>query len=305
MAQTEFLVTYDGPALTDGRMPVRDLAPALLALGNLFAEASLVAYPDREPVALDIKATAGGSFDVHLILHAVDAWDKVVDLFSSDTATALLQLKDYIIASGAGLLWLVSRLRGRRIKVQQALDAGRIRLTLDNETAVDLPVQVWDLYQNIEVRKNARQFVDPLTRDGINSVEFYEERGVTLRLDKIDVSAFDVPEIEDMPLLDQELEMFVAITSVTFAKGNKWRFTAGDDTFYAAIEDPEFLRRVDLGEAFRKGDMLRCRMRLVQSRRGDGLHTERHVVRVIEHIPRTIQLRLPPASIDSGLDMGL
>ncbi len=70
-------------------------------------------------------------------------------------------------------------------------------------------------------------------------------------------------------------------------------FTDGQQTFYAAIEDVDFLHRVDSGlEAFRKGDMLRCRMRVVQSHRANGLHTEYTVVEVIDHIPRHTQLAL-------------
>lgn len=60
MAETTFGVNYDGPALDDGRMPVRDLAPALLALGELFREASAELYPDLPPPALDVKATEKG-----------------------------------------------------------------------------------------------------------------------------------------------------------------------------------------------------------------------------------------------------
>lgn len=66
-AETGFSVVVDGPTLADGQMSVRDLAPALLALGELFAEASVIAYPAREPVALNIKATDKGSFDANLI----------------------------------------------------------------------------------------------------------------------------------------------------------------------------------------------------------------------------------------------
>ena len=60
MAEVDFAVEYDGPALQAGRMPVRDLAPALLALGEIFTDASRVFYPEREPVALNIEATREG-----------------------------------------------------------------------------------------------------------------------------------------------------------------------------------------------------------------------------------------------------
>src|SRR5688572_17376787 len=117
MAETAFGVTYDGPALVTGRMPVRELAPALLALGDVFAEASLVAYPDRPPVALDIKATEEGSFVVQLILETPDeVWDQVVDIFGSDAVSALVNLKELVIGSGFGLFWLIKRLKGRRIE---------------------------------------------------------------------------------------------------------------------------------------------------------------------------------------------
>jgi hypothetical protein len=56
MAATQFSVAFGGPAVDDGTMPIRDLAPALLALGDVFSAASRTLYPDREPVALNIKA---------------------------------------------------------------------------------------------------------------------------------------------------------------------------------------------------------------------------------------------------------
>lgn len=70
MAHTEFGVAYDGPALADHTMDVRDLAPALLALGDLFVAAGRVVEKDAEPPSLQIRATAGGSFVVDLALQA-------------------------------------------------------------------------------------------------------------------------------------------------------------------------------------------------------------------------------------------
>jgi hypothetical protein len=294
VAETAFAVTYDGPALADGRMPVRDLAPALLALGDLFTEASIVGRPDRQPPALEVKATEEGSFIVQLILQA-DGWDRVRDLLTSDTAQALAELRDWIIGgtTGAtGLFALIKWLRGRHVKSQQSVAPGQVRLILDDETTIEVPTPVATLQQNIEVRKKARQVVEPLTRPGVERLEFRTERELTVRIDVTEVDAYEVSEEEEL-LGEQEVELVLEIASVAFTEGNKWRFADGENTFFATIEDPSFLERVELGiEAFRKGDMLRCRMRIVQSRRDGHLQIERQVMRVIEHLPRGEQMQL-------------
>jgi len=51
-------------------MDVGDLAPALLALGEIFHEANALRYPDGAPVRLEIRAFNTGSFDVALSLDA-------------------------------------------------------------------------------------------------------------------------------------------------------------------------------------------------------------------------------------------
>ncbi len=87
--------------------------------------------------------------------------------------------------------------------------------------------------------------------------------------------------------------LVVEISSVVFTEGHKWQLNDGLQVFWASVEDQDFLRRVETGtEVFRKGDMLRCRMRTVQSRRGAALHAERQVIEVIEHIPGPTQLSL-------------
>jgi len=80
----------------------------------------------------------------------------------------------------------------------------------------------------------------------------------------------------------------------------------GEQTFHASIDDERFRARVDVGqEAFRKGDMLRCQIEMIQTQRTSGLHTERRIVKVLEHIPRDIQLSIddadplsPPRTVD-------
>lgn len=298
MAKTAFGVTYDGPALVDGRMPVRELAPALLALGELFSEASAIAYPERPPVALDIKATQEGSFDVQLILEG--PWDELVDMFSSDPVTAIINLKELIVGSGIGLFWIIKKLRGRRVVDEQpAPEPGHTRITLDDGTTIDVPAGTAALYRSTQARQHARQVVAPLERDGVDIVEFREARDVTIRIETDDLPAFDPPAAEAEPLGEDELTMVVSIAAVAFKEKNKWRVSDGMGTVWATMEDEEFLSRVDRGlEAFRKGDMLRCRVRMTQSRDDEGLHTEFTILEVLEHIPRAQQMELEPGEPD-------
>lgn len=291
MAEAAFGVTYDGPALADGRMPVRDLAPALLALGEIFAEASALSYPDKEPVALNFQATAEGSFEVHLILEATGVWNQVVDLLNTDGADALSNLMQ-IVGGGYGLFAFIRAITRRLIKKQEEVSPGRIRVTLEDGATLEVAAEVLALYRNSNARSQARQVVEPLKRAGVDELKLEAAEGdVQVNVSAAEVREFEPVEEAEVPLLEREGPMILAIASVAFIEGNKWRFSDGDRTFYATLEDEGFLRRVEAGaEAFRNGDFLKCQMRIVQYRQGDALHTDYYVKRVIEHIPREVQM---------------
>lgn len=299
VAETTFSVIYDGPALAQGRMPVRDLAPALLSLGDLFADASTLLYPDRAPAALEINATREGSFDVQLILAAKEGvWDQLVDFFGSDEVTSLANLKELVVGGGIGLFALIKWIRGRTVRSQApGPEPGQVRLTLDDETTIEVPAEVVTLYRSVGVRKHARKVIEPVTRDGIESLEIRSDVEVSVSIDKADTVAFEPPADGEEVLLEEETELVVSIASVAFKEGNKWRLSDGDRTFHATIEDDAFLDRVDRGlEAFRSGDFLRCRIKIVQAKSEGELHTEYHVLEVQEHIPTDVQLPLSDAN---------
>jgi hypothetical protein len=279
--------------LATGKMPVRDLAPALLALGDVFAHASRQLYPDRDPVALSIKATEEGSFLVHLILEASQRWEVIRDMFGSETADALSNLRDLVVAPGVGLFFLFRSLRGRKVLSQNNSPvAGHMIVTLDDQTIIEVPAEVLAMYQNIEIRRNARRVVAPLNREGVERVVFEDPGKPPVVIEKPDLPTFELPEDEEI-LSEQEITMVLEIAAPSFQEGNKWRFSDGESTFWAAIEDQVFLSRVQSGiESFRKGDALQCRVKIIQTRDAEGLHTERRIVDVLDHIPRPEQMSL-------------
>ncbi|MBI4897273.1 MAG: hypothetical protein HY827_02775 [Actinobacteria bacterium] len=300
MAETSFAVAYDGPAITDGRMPVRDLAPALLALGELFASAGAVVYPDRPPLDLNIEATQEGSFLIQLVLEATGyGWDQLSTFANSNSGIAVLFLKEIIIDGRSGLFWLIKRLKGKTIVEQSLPDhEGRITLKVDDDTTLTVRSETLELFRNVTVRKQARRVIEPVKREGIDTFEIREDAEVSVEIGKSDTLAFDVPELEAVELLDEESELVLQIAAPVLVGDTKWRLTDGDSSFTAQMEDEDFLRTIEEGAAFRKGDSLRCVIRTVQSQAGEKLRTERHIVRVIRHLPRPTQLPLGGETTD-------
>lgn len=309
MAETTFKVKYEGPALEDGRMPVRELAPALMALGELFTEASTTVYPDRPPVALDIHATEKGSFGIDLILNAADGpWGAAKDLFGSDGATALVNLKDLVLGGSCiGLVELIRRLRGQAVESEEpvAIDPGMVRVTSGNQT-LEVPEEVLNLHKSVTVRKSAQAIVEPLGREGVESFKAISDEEITVEVGKADLPAFvaeDPPEAEVEEVLPEtERNTIVQIAGILW--GAKWKFTEGDDSpFFATIEDNEFLEGIAKGrEAFREGDLLECVLRVQQRKVGGQLKAERQIIKVTKHIATAEEMTTDMLEAEAGPD---
>ena len=70
MSDDRFTLAYDGEALKNGLMDVRELAPALLAAGELIQNSNRLLNGDRTQVSLQVKGDfRRGSFNIDLILN--------------------------------------------------------------------------------------------------------------------------------------------------------------------------------------------------------------------------------------------
>jgi hypothetical protein len=287
VAGLDFAVSYDGPALRDGRMQVRELAPPLLALADLFREAKAITHPGQPDVSLEIRATSRGSFSVHLVLTRTVV--PAVAVLAADPMNALTNLQSLLLGPW-GLFDVVKRIRNRPYRTETVNTAGDTQLDFENGDRFTVPSAVLTMHRTVSVRRTAREVVQPLERDGIDSVAFIRDWATETRIEvgRADLPAFvvdDVPAVEPI-IPEQTAEFLLEIVGLTWKQENKWRFSDGSQTFSAAIEDQDFWDKVHArSENFAEGDTLRCVLRIRQTRdEYRRLNTERTVIRVLAHV---------------------
>ena len=298
MSTCRFAIAYDGSAVADGRMSVKDLAPALLAVGELFDAANKVLNEDAAKVEAHVKATSEGSFEVALELVQTSLVDQVVSLFSGDKVTAILQMKEFIFGTdgleGGGVLALIKWLRGKKASKIAHLDEGTIKVTAKDGTTVEYPLKVLRLYEDPKVRLAIKELIAvPLQKSGIDEFQVRNGDRVEASVRKEDSEHFDASFLFESEATAQVMDMQFNIVSLAFKEGNKWRLTDGHRDISATIEDQDFLSRIDAyEEAFTKGDTLSCRVRIEQSTVLNQLKTTYTVEKVLDHKTGTRQARL-------------
>lgn len=296
MSRAEFQIAYDGFALRDGTMDVRDLALALLAVGQLFDAANYALNGEKTKVSVHVKATKEGSFEINLeVIQSLV--DQAKSFLSSDFVVAAINLKELILGGTISLCWLVKKLKGGKPDKIERLAGDTMRITIGSES-FDVPLKLLRLYQDLAVRSAVEQMVkEPLEKSGIDTFKVIENHITIIEVTKDEIGSFANPEFAEKTLLDDVRQSAFSIVSLAFKEDNKWRLHDGNNQISATINDPEFLAKVNRNEvSFSKGDVLVCKVRVRQSQTSSGLKTEYIVEQVIEHIraPRQLDLDIPP-----------
>ncbi len=303
MSDANFSLIFEGPAVENGEIDVQDLAPSLMALGELLQAANAELNGERARVAVKLRATRKGSFEVDLSVvqslaaQAVTLLDALAGhkdgiAAANELADVILKVGGTVVGTGGGLLALLKWLRGRKPdKIEPR--AGEVHVHL-GDTVFVTNNQTILLAENRIVREQARKVVAVLEKDGIDRIATRRDGPEKLTIERAEVSYFDIPDGTEETLEDSEREMWLQIDSLSFKEGNKWRLTDGGEPFFASVEDIDFLNKIAKGEvSFSKADDLHCLIHERQSRTSKGqLRKDRTIIRVIEHRPGARQLKL-------------
>ncbi|WP_230940496.1 hypothetical protein [Burkholderia territorii] len=281
-----FNVVYDGPALGEHRMDVRELAPVLLAIADLFSSANKELNGERSEVRLEVRGSfKAGSFHAELIFVQSLA-SQIRDLFAGPNATAfsnaLAILAALGIVGGGGLIGLMRTLRGRKPHRTEP-DGTNVRIWTSEQECFVVDESIVRLYRNRAVRVSLHKVLSPLEREGIDSFGIVRDDIVELSIERDEVATFSSSDDPGEVVTDTIARKMLTLESVVFKDGNKWRVHDGTSAFFASLDDEQFIAKIDAGERFGKGDVLVVDLRQTQIIVDEGLRNEYRIVKVREH----------------------
>jgi len=308
MSKYDLTIAYDGVALQDGIMDVRELAPALLAFGNLLEEANKELNGPNSKMQVLVKSDfKTGSFHVDFEIVRTIA-EQIGFLFNSVHSHSIEEILNQLglIATLTGLnpitlFGLFKAIKGRKIKRGTVVENNNVRLDFDdNSEPIVVERPVYQLFVNIKVQNSIQSILKPLEKEGIDRF-FTQKNGTTEKVvTKSEVPYYRIPEIsknsEEEKILESTSKAAFKIVTASFEEGYKWRLTNnGQDKITATLRDPAFINMIDNNEvSLSKEDLLIVEMKTTQWHGHDGsIKTENEILQVIEHKKMGKQLAIP------------
>ena len=292
---SEFTLAYDGDGLADHTMNTQDLVLALSAVDDLIRWSNAVVNPNIATSSLRIRTHRPGSFEVAFVLSIIPVFAAGFGGDQLAYATNLLRL--LFGSSAPGLFTLLKRLRGRTPTVTDPSDgnliveARQIRvgdLLEAEDFRAEIPVEVFRLLQDTNVRRAASNVMSPLQRDGIDRMYVREGDEELESFTSDDVQAFVVLSEEN--ILGQTVSyQFLTIDTSRFStRSRQWRFHDGNRINTYRMLGDSFLTSVIEGRvSFSAGDIFECEVRITQRLGASG------DIRADLEILKVLRRRLP------------
>ncbi|WP_313301145.1 hypothetical protein [Stenotrophomonas sp.] len=270
------LLKYNGPSVDDGSMDVYDAAANMVAFSNYVVAAAKQFYGDVE-VKAEVKAFQHGSFETDLVFHLAGLGITVLTA-TPDVRSVLTAVKESID--------LFKFLRGKPPQNVEHVDqSNNVAVTNVNGDVFIVQTESLTLTMDEKAGKAAAQFVgQALSRNGVEKIEI-RSGGKQIATASHEDASFFCTLLDEVPVSEQTMRMGLTIQEPSFkdGSGHKWTMWDGETSLQYAMEDENFITRIDDGESFRKGDVLVCEVRFTQTRTGSKFKIQRAIAKVLDH----------------------
>lgn len=278
----QMTLAYDGPALADHSMDAATLGNALVQLAAATVAAREAIDPGSE-TSLTVDATRPGSFDI--ILTLTHTWHTVVDALIGDDTTAIANATG-IAGAIIGAIGLI-RHRARHGTPERTTPApdGGMTVAWADGTTITATGDALRLMTDPAFVKGVKGITAPVDGAGVTDMTIAGD-SETERIDAADAEAIATYDPESMQETAGDVTKIIQVLDLSFRRNGKWRVTDGTmPPCFVAMEDAAFSARMDDGEEFSKGDVLKAVMRVRRGIGRDGVMYERWdaITKVIEH----------------------
>lgn len=288
MSEAAFSITYKGEAVEHGSMSVRDLAPALTSLVDLFEAVCQTLNGESVPIDVCVAATSEGSFvvDLSVVTNLLGSVETVVGGFVD--AKTMVELVFGTAAGGLSLFGLYKLFKGKRPR-----NVGtEIELQFGEQTSFRYRRQIVELYENEKIRDAVGNVVRPALKPGIDRIDVRDGNGVpTQSIGKEEAITYQNGGTELRLVTDETQRIAYTLVSISFMPEEPWRLNDGNSVVNAFVEDAAFMRAIHDDEIrLDAAHVLVCSTRVRQYTKANGELATDHVVEEVLEIREQLPL---------------
>jgi len=245
---------------------VFELAPVLLSIGQLISESQKILYPDRPPLAVNVRPFKEGSFDIQIILHPVSNIQKILDIIRSPGGSDIKELLQYIGliiptvgavgAGGVSLIKLIKWLKGKPKNIEKT-NAPELKYFDNNGNGILVDPKIHALYQNVTIQQTIYNGIArPFENKHVKNIEcFIKDDQNTREIIESDIvepcknyTTGEIPSAEEITENTNTRRLWVHPKRISCeGESNSWSFriAGSDETLKVTnIKDEQFLENI-------------------------------------------------------------
>lgn len=298
MSTVDFQLAYDGEDVRGHSMDVQELAPALLALGNLIRDANTQLNGENSKVRVLVQSDFEHKcFNVHfeVVQSILSQLSDMLGDHRIHNAKELLEWLGLIGVLPAGGLIGFLRWRGKKeIESSTTLHdrghGGEIHITATDGSSVTINQNIYHLAQNPKIKQDVAGVFAPLRSPGIESVTFRSDATdlpdvAMLTYGKVEaeqiIAATETVDPDKVLIGPQRITTHLRVHSPVFdPKAERWRFKFGEEIIYADITETTIARDAVQRGVVSKNDTYRVVLEITEHETPQGQF--RNVYKVIE-----------------------
>lgn len=293
VSEVSFQFQYAGSAVESGLMNVRDLAPALLAVGDLCEQANYEVNGTAVKASVQVRAPAPGSVIVVFVLNIGIPATVALTMGLNPLSTA----KDVLALIKNGIE-IVKLIGGRKVESATPLGNGLTRLvvehtgTVEHKVIHDVPDHVMSFLNKRSVQADMKNITTPLKAEGVEVLNVIEEREIVESVSTEDVHAFEELSVA-LPSTDEEvieetstIEKSFTVVTISSDPRNYWRLTDGRNSWSVKVDDRALHEAAKAGQlGIEPGFIVKARIKSETRWVSGKPETVNHLVKILNVKP--------------------